>query len=114
MGTSKRLAALYDLYADVRALERISKTGPLQSLTPEELELDRMPVTTYPKPQGVRAWVRFGPQHVRVGASLMRTTETAAGIEFTIGEKTYRCWVWGNAVTMVADDRATTPSTASR
>lgn len=102
MGTSKRLAAQYDMYANEKALARIAKTaGPLQSLTSEELELHRMPVTVYPKPQGVRAWVRFGPQHVRVGALLMRTTESAAGIEFTIAEKTYRCWVWGNAVTVV-------------
>ncbi|GGD83239.1 hypothetical protein GCM10007269_27620 [Microbacterium murale] len=84
MGSSKRLAALYDMYADEKALARIAKTaGPLQTLSSEELELERMPVTVYPKPQGVRAWVRFGPQHVRVGALLMRTTETAAGIEFT-------------------------------
>lgn len=42
--------------------------------------------------------MRFGPQHTRVDALLLRSTETAAGIEFTVRGKAYRCWVWGNAV----------------
>ncbi|OIU87704.1 hypothetical protein [Microbacterium sp. AR7-10] len=99
MGTSQRLAEHYDLRAEEKQLERYAKTaGPLQSLSERELALDKQPVTTYPQPRRVKAWVRFGPQPARVNALLLRSTDTAVGIEFTIAEKTYRCWVWGNAV----------------
>jgi hypothetical protein len=33
-----------------------------------------------------------------VEAKVVRSTPLAAGIEFRAGERTYRCWVWGNAV----------------
>lgn len=100
MGTNKRYARYYDKQMDERILQRyITTAGPLQSLSDDELELDVVPVTIYPKPPLVKAWVRFGPQHARVEARLMRSTDSAAGIEFTVKEKTYRCWVWGNAVT---------------
>lgn len=103
MGTSKRLAEHYDLRAEERQLERYAKTaGPLQSLSPQELALDKQPLTTYPNPQRVKAWVRFGPQHARVNALLVRSTDTAVGIEFVLAEQTYRCWVWGNAVELTA------------
>lgn len=52
----------------------------------------------YPRPKRVRAWVRFGPDAVRVDAKLVSSTPLAAGIEFRAGEQTFRCWVWGNAV----------------
>lgn len=101
MGTSKRYAHHYDKLMGERIIERfVATSGPLQTLSPDELELDRLPLTVYPQPQRVKAWVRFGPQHARVDALLMRSTPTAAGIEFTVRETTYRCWVWGNAVTV--------------
>lgn len=101
MGTSKRLAEHYDTRAAERLILQAAAVGPLQSLSKRELELDRQPVTIYPRPQQrVRAWVRFGPEAVRVDALLMRTTPAAAGIEFKAGEQTFRCWVWGNAVTV--------------
>lgn len=102
MGTSKRLAEHYDLRAAEKQLERYAKTaGPLQTLSKQELALDKQPVTSYPQPRRVKAWVRFGPQHARVNALLVRSTDTAVGIEFVIAEQTYRCWVWGNAVELV-------------
>ena len=36
-------------------------------------------------------------------AKLVRSSPLAAGIEFREGDQTFRCWVWGNAVTL-ADD----------
>ena len=102
MGTSKRLAEHYDLRAEEKELERYAKTaGPLQSLSPRELALDKLPLTIYPKPRRVRVWVRFGAQHARVVALVVRSTDTAVGIEFVIAEQTYRCWVWGNAVELM-------------
>lgn len=106
MGTNRRYAHHYDKLTDERIIEHfIATAGPLQSLTAEELELTSTPVTIYPegnRPR-VRAWVRFGPQHTRVDAVLARSTPTAAGIEFTVRDKTYRCWVWGNAVQPLPD-----------
>ncbi|WP_460798758.1 hypothetical protein [Microbacterium sp. GXF0217] len=100
MGTSKRLAELYDQRAEERLIARAAKAGPLQGLTPRELDERNQPVTTYPAAiqKRVKAWVRFGPEPVRVYAKLMRSTPIAAGIEFRAQGEVYRCWVWGNAV----------------
>lgn len=104
MGTSKRLAPLYDMQMQHRSIIQASKAGPLQSLTDREIGLREQPVTIYPRPYTrVRAWVRFGPEPIRVDAVLMRSTPLAAGIAFRAEGETFRCWVWGNAVT-VADD----------
>ncbi|WP_166787980.1 hypothetical protein [Cryobacterium adonitolivorans] len=52
---------------DQRILERIARQdGPLQSLTREELELEREPFTRDPQPKPVRARVRFGETAVTV------------------------------------------------
>lgn len=83
MGTSKRLAPLYDMQMQHRSIIEASKAGPLQSLTDRELGLREQPVTIYPGPYTrVRAWVRFGPEAIRVDALLMRSTPLAAGIAF--------------------------------
>lgn len=104
MGTNKRYAEHYDRLMDDRLFEKyIATAGPLQSLTPEEIELDRLPLTVYPERnrQTVKAWVRFGPKHTLVDAVIVRSNSLAVGIEFKAQEKVYRCWVWGNAVKAV-------------
>lgn len=99
MGTSKRLAPLYDMHMQHRSIIQASRAGPLQSLTDWELALREHPVTIYPRPYTkVQAWVRFGPEATRVDAVLMRSTPSAAGIAFRAEGETFRCWVWGNAV----------------
>ncbi|WP_449407164.1 hypothetical protein [Microbacterium maritypicum] len=101
MGTSRRLAPYYDMRSQHQEILRAAKAGPLQSLTDRELALREHPVTIYPQPyRAVRAWVRFGPEAVRVDAKLCRSTPLAVGIEFRAGEQVFRCWVWGNAVTV--------------
>lgn len=65
-------------------IERSSlpRAGPLQALTGRELALREQPVTIYPHPYvAVRAWVRFGPEAIRVDAKLVRSTPLAAGVE---------------------------------
>jgi hypothetical protein len=100
VGTNRRYADHYDQLVDARILDRIAAAvGPLQSLTDAELELDREPVTIAPRPQAVRAWVRFGPTAVRVDAEACRWTERAVGIRFTVGGRELRAWVWSSAVT---------------
>lgn len=92
------LSAYRDMQSQARSILEAAKHGPLQSLTDREMDLREQPMTIYPRPKRVSAWVRFGPESVRVDAKLVRSTPLAAGIEFRAGEQTFRCWVWGNAV----------------
>lgn len=93
-----RLSAALDRRSQHQSILEAARHGPLQSLTERELEVREQPMTIYPRPKRVRAWVRFGPESVRVDANLLRSTPLAAGIEFRAEEQTFRCWVWGNAV----------------
>lgn len=92
------LSAYRDLQSHARSILAAAKHGPLQSLTEREMDVREQPMTIYPRPKRVRAWLRFGPESVRVDAKLVRSTPLAAGIEFRAGDQTFRCWVWGNAV----------------
>jgi len=83
---------------DERILRQITASGPLQNLTAEELELDRTALAIDPLPKPVRAWVRFGSTPVQVNGVASRWTTQAVGIQFSIGDQTYRCWVWRGAV----------------
>ncbi|MEE6389978.1 MULTISPECIES: hypothetical protein [Microbacterium] len=101
MGNSGRaLSAYNDMRSQHQAIEAAARRGPLQSLSDRELALRESAITVYPHAlqRRVRAWVRFGPEAIRVEAKVVRSTPLAAGIEFRAGERTYRCWVWGNAV----------------
>lgn len=98
MGSNRRYAGHYDQLMDARILARTAASGPLQSLTEAELQLDKEPLTRDPKPKPVRAWVRFGPTPALVDAEACSWTANAVAIRFTIGEKQYRAWVWASAV----------------
>lgn len=98
-----RLSAYNDMRSQHQAILAAAKHGPLQSLTDRELAAREQPLTIYPQPRRVRAWVRFGAEAVRVDAKLVRSTPTAAGIEFRAEQHTYRCWIWGNAVELDDD-----------
>jgi len=97
------LSAYRDMRSQHEAILAAANNGPLQPLTDRELDVREQPVTIYPRPTTVRAWVRFGPEAVRVDAKVMRSTPLAAGIEFRAGEQTFRCWVWGNAVQPITE-----------
>jgi hypothetical protein len=86
---------------DARILQRVSRDGPLQTLSPAELELHRLPLTVDPRPRRCRAWVRFGATPVRVDADVMRWTPRAIGIRFHVMDQEMRCWVWASAVETV-------------
>lgn len=92
------LSAYRDMRSQHEVILAAAKRGTLQTLTERELDVREQPVTIYPRPATVRAWVRFGSEAVRVEAKVMRSTPLAAGIEFRAGDQTFRCWVWGNAV----------------
>lgn len=86
MGTSKRHAAHYDQRMDDKILEGVMAEQKPTSLTPDELELDRHPLTRTPKPESVRAWVRYGNAAVKVDARW----DTPGG--------EHRAWLWSSAV----------------
>lgn len=105
MGSSKRLAAHYDMRSQYQEILRAARSGSLQSLSGRELALREQPITIYPQPyRRVQAWVHFGAHAVRVDAKLARSTPLAAGIEFRADDQTFRCWVWGNAVSAHPDE----------
>lgn len=99
------LSAYRDMQSQSRSILEAAKHGPLQSLSDRELALRDHPLTIYPHTlqRRVRAWVRFGPEAIRVDAKIVRSTPLAAGIEFRAEEQTFRCWVWGNAVQLDDD-----------
>ena len=99
---SERLQAAYDRRSQAKSILAAAQRGPLQTLTDRELALREHAVTIYPTAlqRRARAWVRFGLESVRVEATLMRTTPLAAGIEFRAEDEVFRCWVWGNAITL--------------
>ena len=99
MGTSRRYADDVDRRSDEKYIARLAKQAPLQTLSPQELELSIQPVTKTPKPEIVRAWVRFGAEPFRVKhAEAVMWTSSAIAIRFTACGTEYRCWVWANAV----------------
>lgn len=76
--------AATDRRSQEQSIVAAAKHGPLQSLTERELEVREQPLTIYlwNAQRRVRAWVRFGPEAIRVDAKLVRSTSIAAGIEF--------------------------------
>ena len=100
MGTNRRYAAHFDRGMEQKILQRIAEENPLQSLTADERQEAVLPVTRDPQPKPCIAWVRFGPHSTRVDAVVVVWNDLACGIQFTIGGKELRCWVWANAVTV--------------
>jgi hypothetical protein len=101
VGTSRRYSEYYDRQMDIRILERIADEHPLQSLTPQERREATLPVTRDLQPKSCKAWVRFGSHPMLVDAVVVVWNDIACGIQFTIGQKQLRCWVWANAVPAV-------------
>ncbi|PNW09516.1 hypothetical protein C1632_10160 [Microbacterium testaceum] len=109
MGSNRRYARHYDRLMDERILAQTAATaGPLQTLSPAELELDSEPVTIDPHPKPVLAWVRFGATPLRVDAEACRWTSRAVGIRFTVGQEQLQAWVWNSAVSERSPSTSTT------
>ena len=69
------------------------------SLTSEELELATEPLTKTPVPKPVRAWVRFGPNALKVDAEAIAWTSRAVAIQWTMASGAqHRAWIWASAV----------------
>lgn len=99
IGTNKRYAVQLDRLMDDRILTNIASEHPLQSLTPQERQADTLPITRDPQPKPCSAWVRFGPHAMRVEGVVVVWNDVACGVQFRVGQKELRAWVWANAVT---------------
>ena len=99
IGSNKRYGEHYDRLMDDRILQRLAADHPLQSLTPQERQETVLPVTRDPQPKKCKAWVRFGPHATQVEAVVVVWNDVACGVQFQVGQKELRCWVWANAVT---------------
>lgn len=98
IGTNKRYADSIDR----RSLEQVYRramVGDPDSLSENEIALHEEPLTTYPKPEKVRAWVRYGRESVRVNAYVLASTRWAARVRWQEPNGTRReAWVWTSAV----------------
>jgi len=65
---------------DSRIAERIMRSGQPQSLTRAEQQRDEVPITHDPRPNAVRAWVRYPDGPVEVDARAVMWTSRAVGI----------------------------------
>ncbi|MGO2469215.1 hypothetical protein [Microbacterium gubbeenense] len=101
MGSNRRYPSLGEDRREERELRDATAKGPLQSLTPEQLALTRLPITVAPPrtPITGTAWLRFGDTDVQATVRIDRWTERAVGVELELNGKQLRCWVWRGAVT---------------
>jgi len=99
MGTNKRYPEAGAKRREERELEELMASCEPLSLTNDELELRRQPVTRTPMPEPVTAWVRYGDRAVQVRAKAVAWTPRAMAItwESPAGVE-YRAWVWASAV----------------
>lgn len=98
MGTSKRYAHVVDRDVDKRIAETIMRSGEPLSLTPAELQLDELPLTRTPRPESVRAWVRYPQAPLLVDALAVAWTPRAVALKWPGPDAEHRAWVWASAV----------------
>lgn len=99
MGTSKRYAESIDRRMDDRVVEKVMRSGMPLSLTDDELQLDMLPLTRTPRPDTVRAWVRYPTAAIQVDALLVAWTPRAVALKWPGPDGLeHRAWVWASAV----------------
>ena len=103
MSRNKRYAESIDgrMHEDVNAM--IMRDRAPSSLTDQELELDRLPITRTPVPEKVKAWVRYGDVALKIKADLVAWTPRACAVRWnTQAGVEHRAWVWASAVEKTA------------
>ena len=85
-----------------------------RSLTDQQLELTRHPLTRFPQPLRVLAWVDYGDHPVRVRGAAVAATPHAVAVRWPVldvdGDKVTRedrAWLWVGAVDFL--ERAASP-----
>lgn len=99
IGTNKRYADRIDARRDERITEILMRDDTPESLTSEELELDKQPLTRTPQALPALAWVRYGKVAVRIPVEVVAWTPRACAVRWTtpLGRED-RAWVWSSAV----------------
>lgn len=84
-----------------------------RSLTDQQLELARHPLTRFPQPLRVLAWVDYGDHAVRVRGAAVAATPNAVAVRWPVvdveGElviREDRAWLWRGAVDFFEDSIA--------
>lgn len=103
MGSNRRYPDAGAQRAQDRRLQDARNHGPLQTLTPEQLQLSTRVVSLAPErgPMWALAWLRFGDTDIRCTVQVKRWTADAVGIELEVGQERLRCWVWQGAIERV-------------
>ena len=104
MGSNRRYPQLGPQLAEERELREARKSGPLQSLTADQLKQEHAVVSIVPEKVHMwgRAWLRFGATDVRACVLIRRWTPEAVGVEVDVDGEHLRCWVWQGAVERLA------------
>jgi len=99
VGTNKRYADAVDRHMDARVVEKIMRSVAPLSLSDEELQLDRYPLTRDPRPSTVLAWIRYPAAAVQVEALAVAWTPRAVAVKWPRPDASeHRAWVWASAV----------------
>lgn len=99
MGTNRRYPDFARKLARERETADAMRASEPLSLTSDELELDRRPMTRTPLPKPVSAWVRYGAVAVRIEGEAVAWTDRAVAVRWrTPDGAEHRAWVWSSAV----------------
>jgi hypothetical protein len=95
MGSNRRYGS--DV-TDQAINEAVTRPRPI-SLTPAEI--GQLDVSEPPKPEPVKAWVRYPETPVQVEARAIAWTERAVKVEWTMRDgSVQQAWVWRSAVSV--------------
>ena len=99
MGTNRRYPNLTPQRAEQRELIEAAKSGPLHTLTDEQLWLADRVISIAPDRLRLwgLAWLRFGDVDVHCTVLVKRWTDDAVGIEVDVDGTKLRCWIWQGA-----------------
>jgi hypothetical protein len=99
VGTNVRYAAQIDAKRDEKINEIVMRDHQPQSLTPNELELDLLPLTRTPKPIPAIAWVHYDKMALKIPVHIVAWTPRACAIKWTTPQgREEKVWVWASAV----------------
>lgn len=106
MGSNRRYPEHAERLAQERELRTARTSGPLRTLTREQLALHSRVVSITPDRMILRgqAWLRFGDTDVRAPVRVRRWTDDAVGVEVDVDGEILRCWVWRGACTLIDSD----------
>ena len=99
MGTNKRYADAIDKRMSANTDAIIMRDRQPASLTKQELELERLPLTRTPVAIAAWAWVHYDTIALRLRVEIVAWTPRACAVRWTTPSgREDRAWVWASAV----------------